>query len=442
MTTEIVNLLKKLESFKSEPYFDYKGYSIGYGHFIGKKSDWTGGSISEAQAHSLLLEDIAKMEAYVKPYFTQTLSGRKLDAITLFAFQFGPANLKSATFVKMLNEGSTNTAEIETWWRKWNKAGGKYIKSIEQRRIMETDIWYDRLIRIPDYIGGGTLNLSAEASTNNASPGADIEPLYIPKKLPLIPILLGVGLIGGTGGYLYYKNRPKKALSGFLPSIPFWAKIAIAGGAMLIAGTAYSYAKPNTHSILPEITPTSIMTTASLSTDQKLLIIESNDLTIDNQVSNLPKHKTKKYMTRGLSVLTHIVLHHTAGNPAETIESIAKYHINSTADKYPAIAYHFVIYPDGRVFQTNYLTTKSWHVANFNTGCIGISLTGNFDIKNNVPTDAQMASGQKLVLALQSAMQGAIGRKLLVKGHKEVAQKGHATACPGRYFPLATFHNL
>lgn len=460
MTTEIVDLLKRLEGYKQYPYSDHKGYSIGYGHFIGSNTDKWSAGVSKQEATNMLLADIALMEGYVQAYFNQSLSGRKLDAITLFCFNFGPGKLKEATFIKLIKDGSQNVAEIETWWKKWNKASGVYSQQLEQRRMMEADIWFGREIRIPDYLGGGTLNIGSNSipnATTNTAPGADIDTpaILTKKKLPIIPIIAitGLGLIGATGGYLYFKNRPKKALSGFpfrgLPSIPFWAKIAIAGGVILTAGATYAYAsKPN---VLPQILPDNSTSypqipeqtmNAELVQTNKLLSVTVGNLAISNVVESLPKHKSKKYKSRKLDALTHIVIHHTAGNPNESIESIANYHINSTADKYPAIAYHFIILPDGSVFQTNYVTTISWHVANFNTGCIGISFTGNFDIKNNVPTEAQILSGKKLVSALQSAIEKVIGRKLLVKGHKEVAQKGHATACPGRYFPLDTFHNL
>lgn len=455
MKAELVELLKRLESFQANPYFDYKGYSIGYGHFVGKnKSDWTGGTLTKSAAHDLLLADITKVESQVGKYFSQNLSENQLAAITFWAFNFGSNRLKEATFVKLINENG-GQSEIETWWRKWNKAGGTYKKGLEQRRIMETDIFFGREVRLPDYIGGGTLTLtdtqsqaSSTTTTSTTTVSTTSEPYIVPKKaFPILPIAGGFLLIGAAGGYVYYQKKKRKSLNGFLPYVPFWAKAAIAGGVILIAGAAYTYAKPKALPYIADNTPTYTQIpeqtmSAELVNNYKLLSISVGDLSIENVVDSLPKHKSKKYKSRKLDALTHIVIHHTAGNANESVEDIANYHIKSTKDKFPGIGYHFVIYPNGRVFQTNYLTVISWHVAEFNTGCIGISFPGNFDINHNVPTDAQIVSGKKLVLALQSAIEKAIGRKLLVKGHKEVAQKGHSTACPGRYFPLDTFHNL
>lgn len=258
MRTELVNLLKKLEHFKPKLYFDFKGYSIGYGHFVGKNmSDWKGNaSISEAEATQILLSDISKVEQQVKKYFNFTLNENQLAAITLWAFNFGSNRLKEATFVKLINQGSTNETEIESWWRQWNKAGGQYNKSLEQRRMMEVDIWFGREVRIPDYIGGGTLSLTDTTPSSSNSGNTDDEylpPILPKKKFPILPVLAGVGIIGATGGYFYYKKR--RGLQGFISDIPFWGKIAIAGGAALIAGATYAYANPSSLPQKPAILP-------------------------------------------------------------------------------------------------------------------------------------------------------------------------------------------
>jgi N-acetylmuramoyl-L-alanine amidase len=148
-------------------------------------------------------------------------------------------------------------------------------------------------------------------------------------------------------------------------------------------------------------------------------------------VNSLPRHAWKVYPSRKLSQIEYLVIHHSAAEN-QSPETIANFHVNSShlsADGAPGIAYHFYIREDGTAYQTNQLETISWHVANNNTKCVGICLSGN--LENRPPTEAQKNSAVQLVRQLKRQL-----------GNVQVKPHGFfkATACPGRYLDMNIFN--
>lgn len=109
-------------------------------------------------------------------------------------------------------------------------------------------------------------------------------------------------------------------------------------------------------------------------------------------VADLPVHATARYPQRKLGTIRRIVLHHTATSPAVTPQRLAEYHVNSA--KKPGITYHFVVAPDGAIYQTNRLETASEHVQGHSADSIGVCFPGNFT--DEVPPQAQLEAGARL----------------------------------------------
>lgn len=153
---------------------------------------------------------------------------------------------------------------------------------------------------------------------------------------------------------------------------------------------------------------------------------------IENITNKLKKGK-KAYGTRRLSQIQQVVLHHSAtpssakgSNPY----SYANFHVDSRG--WPGIGYHYVIQPDGRIFQTNELATVSNHVQNANTRSIGICLSGNFDEEK--PSEAAVAS----LIWLLRHIKDNIGRELPVKEHNDFTR---TKSCPGSGLSAAHVQN-
>jgi N-acetylmuramoyl-L-alanine amidase len=127
---------------------------------------------------------------------------------------------------------------------------------------------------------------------------------------------------------------------------------------------------------------------------------------------SLKKHPTKKYKTRSLGVITHIVVHHSLTKTGSA-KAYAEYHVDTNG--WPGIGYHFHIAKDGSVDWTNSLETISYHVGNSNKTSVGIVLTGDFRVEK--PTEAQIKSLIALIRYLQKLLNIPITN---VKGHSEM----------------------
>lgn len=89
----------------------------------------------------------------------------------------------------------------------------------------------------------------------------------------------------------------------------------------------------------------------------------------------LPRHKTKKHKTRTPKSFKRIVVHTT--DWVVTPKKLAAYdiapnHISDTGC--PAITYHELVEPDGKIWHTLPFTEISWHAGNWNSGSLAIAL--------------------------------------------------------------------
>lgn len=122
------------------------------------------------------------------------------------------------------------------------------------------------------------------------------------------------------------------------------------------------------------------------------------------------------------------VVHHTAGpGPSANtkraekalMREIQAFHMGPSRG-WSDIAYNLVIMPSGRVYKGRGIGRIGAHVANNNTGRIGICFAGNFE--NEQPTKKALASLRWLVKN-HPRLKGKP-----VKGHRDFG----GTACPGK----------
>ena len=137
-------------------------------------------------------------------------------------------------------------------------------------------------------------------------------------------------------------------------------------------------------------------------------------------VDELPTHSGKKYGTRTRSQITTLIIHHSASENQGPYD-YAAYHIQEK--QWPGIAYHFVIQPNGDIFQTNRLETVSYHTEGFNTPGVGICLSGN--LSDHRMTDAQ----ESALVWLLRKLKRSIPTVSRITGHRD----HKATDCPGDY---------
>jgi len=153
---------------------------------------------------------------------------------------------------------------------------------------------------------------------------------------------------------------------------------------------------------------------------------------IENIIGQLPKNGS--YNTR--EVIDTAVIHHSATAKTTTPWAIAHYHTYIRG--YRGIAYHYLVYYNGRVYQVNEDETLSWHAGdgtydprNENNKGLGICLVGNF--MERQPPDEQLDATRELLEHLKQKY-----GKLRIIGHREGwyrGKYGNPTACPGDTWP-------
>jgi lysozyme len=140
-------MIKSFEGFRGTPYKCPAGIpTIGYGATFypgGKKVTMTDAAITEEQATDLLAHMLVSFEKYVDSYCIDTITQNQFDALVSFAYNLGPANLKSSTLLKKVN-ADPNDESIRLEFMKWVKAGGKTLKGLVRRREAEANLYFTK----------------------------------------------------------------------------------------------------------------------------------------------------------------------------------------------------------------------------------------------------------------------------------------------------------
>lgn len=122
-------------------------------------------------------------------------------------------------------------------------------------------------------------------------------------------------------------------------------------------------------------------------------------------------------------------IHHTVTptsdsmTPQARLRQIQNFHMDSRG--WCDIGYNYLISRDGRVWRARGAQKVGAHVANSNTGNIGISFMGTYT--STAPTSTQMCQAAKLLRRLSMDFGGVDLNRTDVKGHRQYG----GTACPG-----------
>ncbi|PTL39023.1 peptidoglycan recognition protein family protein [Alkalicoccus saliphilus] len=130
----------------------------------------------------------------------------------------------------------------------------------------------------------------------------------------------------------------------------------------------------------------------------------------------LPVHSGKQYRRGGTP--EKITIHHSA-TAAGSAERFADYHVHTLG--WPGIGYHYVIGKNGTIEKCWDENVITYHTAGFNSGNIGICLTGNGSFSRS-----QLKSLVELTTHLKKKYHIPVSR---IKGHREWS--GQRTECPG-----------
>lgn len=138
-----LKMLAHHEGVRQKPYKCPAGlWTVGVGHLIGDgKSlpDSWNRLFTLEEVYDLLAKDVARFERGVERYITIPLKQGEFDAIVSFAFNLGLGTLQKSTLRQKLNRGDKEGA-IESLL-KYNKAGGKILKGLDNRRKDEAKLF-------------------------------------------------------------------------------------------------------------------------------------------------------------------------------------------------------------------------------------------------------------------------------------------------------------
>lgn len=137
---ETVDLIKRWEGFRAEPYKCPAGVdTIGYGHTATKSLMKRGTKITEARAVKLLKADLAIYEKAISEMVEVDLTDGQFGALVSWCFNVGVGAAQRSTLVKKLNAGDYESVPKEL--ARWNKAGNKVTAGLANRRAAEAGLW-------------------------------------------------------------------------------------------------------------------------------------------------------------------------------------------------------------------------------------------------------------------------------------------------------------
>lgn len=128
------------EGVVTKAYRDVVGvWTIGVGHTeaAGPPKPVAGMTITRSEALAILARDLPKYEAAVNAVLPN-VPQHVFDGAVSFCFNCGPGAVKSASWPKLYKAGKTASAESSL--KSWNKAGGRVVAGLVNRRKAEADL--------------------------------------------------------------------------------------------------------------------------------------------------------------------------------------------------------------------------------------------------------------------------------------------------------------
>ena len=133
-----IDLIKEFEGLRLEAYRCPAGIpTIGYGTTKGVEM---GIKITKDEAERLLKKDIEQFENGVLSRLRVKVNQNQFDALVSFAYNVGLGNFSKSNLLRLLNGGQP-IGNIAKEFLKWNKAGGKILKGLSNRRDAEMKLF-------------------------------------------------------------------------------------------------------------------------------------------------------------------------------------------------------------------------------------------------------------------------------------------------------------
>lgn len=139
-----IDFLKELEGVMFKAYDDGAGFmTIGVGHLIKpNEQHLLTKELDSTDVDHLLFQDLKDFEIALKKVVDiKKMTQGQFNALISFAFNVGSANLNRSTLLKKVIAKAPRK-EIEAEFLKWNKAAGKVMEGLTNRRKKEIKMYF------------------------------------------------------------------------------------------------------------------------------------------------------------------------------------------------------------------------------------------------------------------------------------------------------------
>lgn len=139
-----IDLIKQYEGLELKAYLDSVNVpTIGYGltRYPNGIKVKIGDEITFQEAEEMLLTTIDMFAMRLNELISQPLKPNQFDALLSLAYNIGIGAFKDSTIRKKVN-ANPNDPSIRNEFLRWNKAGGKILKGLTNRRIKESEHYF------------------------------------------------------------------------------------------------------------------------------------------------------------------------------------------------------------------------------------------------------------------------------------------------------------
>ena len=141
------DLIKEFEGFSNIPYKCSANIpTIGYGNTFypdGKRVSMLDKQITKEYADEIFKNVVDNFAFKVSKLIKSKVTQNQFNALVSFAYNVGIGNLEKSTLLKLVNI-NPNDAMIAKQFLRWNKAKGKELKGLTNRRIKESALYFTK----------------------------------------------------------------------------------------------------------------------------------------------------------------------------------------------------------------------------------------------------------------------------------------------------------
>ena len=139
-----LDTIQQFEGLKLKAYKDSVGiWTVGFGNIFNLdtgKPIKQGDVITQETADRWLKIEVDNLQAKMRKVITVPLNDNQWSALTSLVYNIGFGAFKRSTLLRLLNAGASKE-EVAKQFLRWNKAGGKEVKGLTNRRQAEFNLF-------------------------------------------------------------------------------------------------------------------------------------------------------------------------------------------------------------------------------------------------------------------------------------------------------------